>query len=97
MVRIGAHFETCRASFRGSVFDKREQEVKVNGTNVRQEIANTIANTLQNSTCQKISRRQIAHSSQVKCTTIDSINREKVQHIVCSGERSGLERLRTFC
>ena len=77
----------------GSIFDKREQEVKANGTNVRQEIANT----LQNSTCQKQSRRQIAHSSQVKCTTIDSINREKVQHIVCSGERPGLKRLRTFC
>ncbi len=46
------------------------------------------ANTLQNST---IVRKEVgAHQragSQGKCAAIDSINREKVQHVICSGER----------
>jgi hypothetical protein len=31
--------------------------------------------------------------SQVKCAAIDSINREEVQHGVCSSERTGVDRV----
>jgi len=67
----------------------------VNSTTMTQEIANT----LQNST---IVRKQVdAHwrtGSQVKCAAIDSINREKVQHVVCSSERpSGVNRVILQC
>jgi len=89
-VHIRAHVDTWRASFRELVFDKRTQEVKLNSTKARQEIANT----LQNST---FVRKQVDANrragSQVKCTAIDSINREKIQHVVCSSERAGVNRV----
>jgi len=75
--------DTWRTSFKESIFDKRTQEVKVNSTKATQEIVNT----LQNST---IVRKQVdAHQrtgSQVECAAIDSINREKVQDVICSSE-----------
>ncbi len=65
----------------------------MNSTKVREEIANT----LQNST---IVRKQVDASrrtgSQVKCAAIDRINREKVQHVVCSSERAGVNRVMAF-
>jgi len=62
----------------------------VNSTKVTQEIADT----LQSST---IVRKEVNNDqragSQVKCAAIDSINREKVQHVVCSSERAGVNRV----
>jgi len=81
------YLDTWRASVKKSIVDKRTQEVEVNGTKVTQEIANT----LQNST---VVRKQVDANwhvgSQVKCAAIDSINREKVQHLVCSSERASV-------
>jgi len=87
------YLDTWRASFRGSIFDKRTQNVKVTSTKVTQEIANT----LQNST---IVRKQAdgdqRTGSQVKCAAIDRIDREKVQHVVCPSERAGVNRVTAF-
>ena len=45
--------------------------------------------------CQKINASQRTRS-QVKCAAIDSINREKVQHVVCPNERPGVNRVMAF-
>ncbi len=86
MARNGAYMSVpgYLASFvQGVNIDKRTLEVKVKSTIVTE----VIANTLQNST---IVRKQVetdrCTGSQVKCAAIDRINREKVQHVVCSSE-----------
>jgi hypothetical protein len=65
-----------------------------NSTNMIQ----AIENTLQNGTI--VRKEVVAHwltGSQVKCTAIDSINREKVQHVICSSaERPGVNRVMSF-
>ena len=65
----------------------------MNSTKVTQEIADT----LQSST---IVRKEVNNDqragSQVKCAAIDSINREKVQHVVSSSERAGVNRVMAF-
>jgi hypothetical protein len=46
--------------------------------------------------CQRRSRRHQRAGSQVKCAIIDGINREKVQHAVCSSERPGVNIAMSF-
>lgn len=35
----------------------------------------------------------IGTGSQIKCAAINSINREEIQHVVCSGEGAGVNRV----
>jgi len=65
----------------------------VNSTKVREEIANTLRD---NTTVRKQVDANRRTGSQVKCAAIDSINREKVQHAVCSNERAGVNRVMAF-
>ena len=60
-------------------------------------VTEVIANTLHNSTTvRKRVETDRRTGSQVKCAAIDSINRERVQHGVCSGEKVGVNRVMAF-